>query len=145
VTSPLLSVDRHREVLEEIAPQQTIGRLEIGVVGDDPERPRLGLADLERSYLHHLSLTRSRHAPDLCAWRVRGEVLWQASGRIGAHRLHPVVPDLLDRLIQFGDLALAPEIDTLVRQVSRPTLARLLAPARAQAPRREVSTTRAGT
>jgi len=73
------------------------------------------------------------------------EVLWQASGRIGAHRLHPFVPDLLDRLTHFGDLALAPEVDTLVRQVSRPTLARLLAPARAQAAPRGVSTTRAGT
>jgi hypothetical protein len=31
------------------------------------------------------------------------EVLWQASGRIGAHRLHPFVPDLLDRLVQCGD------------------------------------------
>jgi hypothetical protein len=73
------------------------------------------------------------------------EVLWQASGRIGAHRLHPFVPDLLDRLTHFGDLALAPEVDTLVRQVSRPTLARLLAPARARAAPRGVSTTRAGT
>jgi hypothetical protein len=73
------------------------------------------------------------------------EVLWQASGRIGAHRLHPFVPDLLDRLAHFGDLALAPEVDTLMRQVSRPTLARLLAPARAQAAPHGVSTTRAGT
>jgi hypothetical protein len=32
------------------------------------------------------------------------EVLWQASGRIGAHRLHPFVPELLDRLVQCGKL-----------------------------------------
>ena len=31
------------------------------------------------------------------------EVLWQASGRIGAHRLHPFVPELLDRLVQCGN------------------------------------------
>jgi len=69
------------------------------------------------------------------------EVLWQASGRIGAHRLHPFVPDLLDRLLQCGELSLAPTVDKLVRQASRPTLARLLGPARAQYPQRGATTT----
>src|SRR4029453_19592760 len=32
------------------------------------------------------------------------EVLWQASGRIGAHRLHPFVGELLERLIRCGEL-----------------------------------------
>ena len=72
-------------------------------------------------------------------------VLWQASGRIGAHRLQPFVAELLDRLTQCGDLTLAPPIDKLLRQVSRPTLARLLAPARAQFPHRGATTTRPGT
>jgi hypothetical protein len=36
------------------------------------------------------------------------EVLWQASGRIGAHRLHPFVPELLDRLVQYGEVTGAP-------------------------------------
>jgi hypothetical protein len=72
-------------------------------------------------------------------------VLWQASGRIGAHRLHPFVAELLDRLTQYGELALAPHVDKLVRQASRPTLARLLAPARAQYPSRGATTTRPGT
>jgi antitoxin (DNA-binding transcriptional repressor) of toxin-antitoxin stability system len=31
------------------------------------------------------------------------KVLWQASGRIGAHRLHAFVPELLDRLVQCGE------------------------------------------
>jgi len=69
------------------------------------------------------------------------EVLWQASGRIGAHRLHPFVPELLDRLLQCGELSVAPALDKLVRQASRPTLARLLEGARAQYPRRGASTT----
>jgi hypothetical protein len=69
------------------------------------------------------------------------EVLWQASGRIGAHRLHPFVPDLLDRLLQCDELRLAPRVDKLVRQASRPTLTRLLEGARAQYPRRGASTT----
>ena len=73
------------------------------------------------------------------------EVLWQASGRIGAHRLHPFVPDLLERLTQCGELALAPDVDKRLRQASRPTLARLLAPARAQYPPRGTTTTRPGT
>ena len=70
------------------------------------------------------------------------EMLWQASGRIGAHRLHPFVPELLDRLVQCGALTVTPAIDKLVRQASRPTLARLLGPARAQYPRRGAATTR---
>lgn len=69
------------------------------------------------------------------------EVLWQASGRIGAHRLHPFVPELLDRLLQFGELSLLPPVDKLVRQASRSTLARLLEGARAQYPRRGATTT----
>jgi hypothetical protein len=70
------------------------------------------------------------------------EVLWQASGRIGAHRLHPFVPELLDRLLRCEELSLSPAVDKLVRQASRPTLARLLAPARARYPLRGATTTR---
>jgi hypothetical protein len=72
-------------------------------------------------------------------------IVWQASGRIGAHRLHPFVPELLDRLIQFGEVILAPETEKRLRQASRPTLARLLAPARAQYPLRGASLTCPGT
>jgi hypothetical protein len=67
------------------------------------------------------------------------EVLWQASGRIGAHRLHPFVSELCERLVQCGD------VEKPLRQASRPTLARLLAPARAQYPRRGATSTRPGT
>jgi hypothetical protein len=79
-----------------------------------------------------------RYGPAVAA---AAEVLWQAGGRIGAHRLHPFVAELLDRLRQCGELKLAPAVDALVRQASRPTLARLLAPARARYPRRGASTT----
>jgi len=72
------------------------------------------------------------------------EVLWQASGRIGAHRLHPFVPELLDRLLRCGELTLPPAVDKLVRQASRPTLARLLGPARAHYPLRGATITRPG-
>ena len=52
------------------------------------------------------------------------EVLWQATGHIGPHRLHPFVPELLDRLTRDGELTLAPEVDKRVRQVSPATLGR---------------------
>ena len=71
-------------------------------------------------------------------------VLWEAAGYIGAHRLHPFVPDLLDRLAQCAELVVAPAVDKLVRQASAATLGRLLAPARAQRPARGLATTRAG-
>src|SRR5258705_2469718 len=73
------------------------------------------------------------------------EVLWQASGRIGAHRLHPFVPELLDRLLQCGELTITPAGNTLVRQASRPTLALPLRPARATYPRRGATTTHPST
>jgi hypothetical protein len=72
-------------------------------------------------------------------------VLWQASGRIGAHRLHPFVPELLGHLTRHGELTVAPAVEKLLRQASRPTLARLLAPARAQYPLRGATITHPGT
>ncbi len=83
-----------------------------------------------------------RYGPAVAA---AAEVLWQASGRIGAHRLHPFVPELLERLLQCDELLVTPDVQKLVRQASRPTLARLLASARAQYPRRGATTTRPGT
>ena len=82
------------------------------------------------------------YGPDVAA---AAEVLWQASGRIGAHRLHPFVTELLERLIRCGELTVTPAVEQLVRQASRPTLARLLAPARAQFPPRGFTTTQPGT
>jgi transposase InsO family protein len=69
------------------------------------------------------------------------EVLWQASGRIGAHRLQPFLPELLERLVVCGELTISPPVEKLLRQISRPTLARVLAPARAQYPRRGATIT----
>jgi hypothetical protein len=85
--------------------------------------------------------------PRLYGWAVAQavEVLWQATGQIGPQRLQPFVPELLDRLTRDGELALAPDIDKLVRQVSVATLGRLLGPARARRPARGATTTRVGT
>ena len=41
------------------------------------------------------------------------EVRWQASGRIGAQRLHPFVPELRDRLLRYGELSRNVAIDVL--------------------------------
>lgn len=65
--------------------------------------------------------------------------------RIGAHRLQPFVPELLDRLALCGELALAPAVDKRLRQASAAPLTRLLAPARGRYPARGASTTRPGT
>jgi hypothetical protein len=73
---------------------------------------------------------------------VAAEVLWQASGRIGAHRLQPFIPELLDRLVAWGELTVPPHVEKLLRQISRPTLARVLEPARAQFPQRGATITR---
>jgi hypothetical protein len=70
------------------------------------------------------------------------QVLWEAAGRIGAPRLQPFVPELLDRLVQGGELGVPPEVDKLLRQASAATLGRLLAPARATWPARGATTTR---
>lgn len=72
-------------------------------------------------------------------------LVWEAAGQVGAHRLHPFVPELLDRLTRCGELHLTPDVDKLLRQASAATLGRLLAPARAQRPPRGLSTTRGGT
>ena len=71
-------------------------------------------------------------------------VLWQASGRIGAHRLQPFIPELLERLVVWGELTVSPPVEKLLRQISRPTLARVLEPARAQYPRRGATITHPG-
>jgi hypothetical protein len=86
---------------------------------------------------------RPRHyGPDVAA---AAEILWHTAGRIGAHRLQPFVPELLDRLAVVGELTPAPAVDKLLRQASAATLGRLLAPARRQYPARGASTTRPGT
>jgi hypothetical protein len=72
------------------------------------------------------------------------QVLWDAAGQIGAKRLQPFVPELLDRLTAYGELRVAPRTARLLRQVSISTLERLLAPARRTVPRRGPSLTRPG-
>jgi hypothetical protein len=55
------------------------------------------------------------------------------------------VSDLLERLLRFGEPALAPDVEKLLRRAGRPTLVRLLAPARVQYPPQGATTTRPGT
>ena len=82
------------------------------------------------------------YGPDVAA---AAEVLRQTAGRIGAHRLQPFVPELLDRLAVFGELLLAPEVDTLLRQASAATLGRLLRAGAGRYPAPGATTTRPGT
>ena len=72
-------------------------------------------------------------------------VLWEATGEIGAIRLQPFVPELLERLETGGELVLAPKLAAALRRASAATLKRLLAPARKSRPPRGRGITRAGT
>lgn len=72
------------------------------------------------------------------------QVLWHAAGQIGAKRLQPFVPDLLDRLVACGELALPSATAQLLRRASISTLERLLAPVRRTVSRRGRSTTQPG-
>jgi hypothetical protein len=82
------------------------------------------------------------YGPDVT---LAAQVLWEASGEIGAVRLQPFLPELLDRLLAFGALPLTPDTATALRRVSAATLKRLLAPIRATRPLRGRGMTRAGT
>ena len=68
-------------------------------------------------------------------------VLWEAAGQIGAKRLQPFLPALLDRLVACGEVTVAAATASQLRQISTATLERLLAPARRLGPRRGRSTT----
>jgi len=121
-----------RQLLDEVVAVTGIHRKAAIRLLRRPPRPRAtpGPGGRPRAY-----------GPEVAA---AAEVLWQASGRIGAHRRHPFVPELLDRLLRCGELTLAPTVDKLVRQANRPTLARLLGPARAHYPPRGATIRRPG-
>ena len=72
------------------------------------------------------------------------QVLWEAAGQIGAKRLQPFLPALLDRLVACGELTVAPTTARHLRAISTATLERVLAPARRAVPRRGRSTTQPG-
>src|SRR5215470_1945691 len=72
------------------------------------------------------------------------QVLWEAAGQIGAKRLQPFLPALLDRLVACGELTVAPTTARHLRAISTATLERVLAPARRTVPRRGRSTTQPG-
>jgi hypothetical protein len=78
------------------------------------------------------------YGPEVAA---AAEVLWQASGRIGAHRRQPFIPELLERLVVWGELTVRPPVEKLLRQISRPTLARVLYGTRSRSARSPIGTT----
>lgn len=55
------------------------------------------------------------------------ELIWQAMDYICAERLHPVLAPTAQRLAQFGELTLTPQIVKQLEEISRPTLGRYLA------------------
>jgi len=51
--------------------------------------------------------------------------LWHAANDIAAERLHPFIPDLLDKLIVFG-MAVRPETDAQLRKISLASVKRIV-------------------
>ena len=65
--------------------------------------------------------------PDIYSYETKQTVmkLWHAANDIAAARLHPFIPDLLDKLKQFG-LVVSPEAETQLRHISLATVKRIL-------------------
>ena len=72
------------------------------------------------------------------------QVRWDTAGQIGATRLQPFLPVLLERLVACGELTVSAATAAAVRAISPATLERVLAPVRRSAPRRGLSTTLPG-
>lgn len=52
--------------------------------------------------------------------------LWHAAGDIAAERLHPFIPDLLDKLVACGELTVSLETDAQLRKISLATVKRIV-------------------
>lgn len=55
------------------------------------------------------------------------ELVWKALDYVCAERLHPVLASTAERLSQFGELTLTPQVIRQLEEISRPTLGRYLA------------------
>jgi hypothetical protein len=70
--------------------------------------------------------------------------LWHAAGEICAERLHPFLPELLDKLVACGELRISPETDAGVRCMSAATVKRIIARAKRRDTVRLGGTTKPG-
>lgn len=70
--------------------------------------------------------------------------LWHAGGEICAERLHPFMPDLLDRLVTCGELMVSAETDAQLRKISLATVKRIVAQAKRRSTVRIGGTTKPG-
>lgn len=70
--------------------------------------------------------------------------LWHAAGEICAERLHPFLPDLLDRLAACGELSVSAETDVQLRSVSLATVKRIVAREKSRSVARMGGTTKPG-
>lgn len=71
------------------------------------------------------------------------EMIWETCGRICSRRLHPHIPEMIKVLERHGELTIEPDTKTLLLQMSRATIDRVLQPARYRQPRGQ-STTKPG-
>lgn len=104
-----------------------------------------------------LAVLSRKHRPDSSAPRRRrpvtytGDVsaalvtVWKVLDRIATRRLHPFLPEMVQRLERDGELHLADDTRSLLLQMSRATMDRLLGPARRAERPHGRSTTKPGT
>ncbi len=71
------------------------------------------------------SLKRADHYSAATKQAVRD--LWHAASDIAAERLHPFIPDLLDKLVAYHELSVSPETDAQLRKISLATVKRIVA------------------
>lgn len=91
------------------------------------------LTGLHRKVVARHLRAKAKHAkqrtrrPDTYSHEAKQTILklWHAANDICAARLHPFIPDLLDKLILFG-LVVSSEADAQLRQVSLATVKRIL-------------------
>jgi hypothetical protein len=82
------------------------------------------------------------YGPEVAA---AARVVYAAAGGIGTKRLHPFLPELVERLEAFDELHITSDVSRLLRQASPATLERLLGADRLVMRRRVRSLTKPGT
>jgi hypothetical protein len=106
---------------------------------------KYALALLKGRYSHHKATNRRRKRIYTQEVTDALVLIWKVCDQIASRRLHPFVPEMVRVLEGQGTLQLTPGTRQLLLQVSRPTIDRLLGPARRARVPHGRSTTKPGT
>jgi hypothetical protein len=106
---------------------------------------KYALALLNGHYVHHKATTRRRRRIYTQEVTDALVLIWKTCDGIASRRLHPFVPEMVSILERQRALQLTPEVRQKLLQISRPTMDRLLRPARRARVPHGRSTTKPGT